>query len=73
MSTTPNSDDSTFIAYKIYEHVQIGLHPAPIERDWMDNAASASSVSLSTFEHCQSKWLGAHLARLMFSCILVRR
>ena len=38
MSSTPNPDDSTFIAYKIYEHIQVGLHPAPIERDWMDNA-----------------------------------
>lgn len=31
-------DDPFIIAYQIYDHVTIGLQPAPIERDWMDSA-----------------------------------
>ena len=30
--------DNQFIAYQIYDHVTVGIQPAPVDRDWMDAA-----------------------------------
>lgn len=34
----PDDSPPTITAYQIYPHVTVGLQPAPVDREWMDNA-----------------------------------
>ena len=61
-TSPPCPDDSNaFIAYEIHPNTTAAIEPAPIARDWMDNAHLRHPVPLPAAGHRQPVGLGAAL------------